>query len=154
PPSVHPSGELVAFDGGPRTPALVPSTSLLDAVRYIATSALLARTWPRSVGVRHEVALAAAGYLLRRGLPVGVVQTIIGAAAREAGDEETRDRVRDVLTTARRLDSGGHATGGTRLGELLGAGVLEKLESWFDFHAGRTVGSDGRAPGHDVWAQA
>jgi hypothetical protein len=157
PPSLHPSGELIAFEGDPRTPALVSGPSLVDAVRCIAVAALLARTWPRGIGVRHEIALAAAGYLLRRALPVETVQTIIGAAAREAGDEETRDRVRDVLTTAHRLDHGGRATGGTRLAELLGAGVLEKLESWFgadDFHDGEPVRSAARAPGDTVWGKA
>ena len=131
PPSLHPSGEVVAFDGAPRKPAVVAAALLVEAVRHLAVAALLARAWPRTGGVRHEIALAAAGFLLRRAVTTDVVQTIIGAAARVAGDEETRDRVRDVLTTAHRLAHGGHATGGPRLAELLDAGVLDKFEAWF-----------------------
>ena len=118
-------------------------------------TALLGRAWPRTVGVRHEIALAAAGYLLRRAVAVDAVQTIIGTAARLAGDEETRARVQDVLTTARRLAQGGHATGGTRLAELLGAGVLEKLETWFGpdtFDAGAAFTSGGASG--EVWSKA
>jgi hypothetical protein len=158
PPSVHPSGERIAFDGDPRTPAVVPAAPLMKVVLFIAVTALLARVWPREVGVRHHLALAAAGYLLRRGVPVDVVQTIVGAAAREAGDEETRDRMRDVLTTAQRLARGGQATGGTRLAELVGAPVLEKLASWFGpdtFRAGDETFTDaGSSAGGDIWSKA
>jgi hypothetical protein len=157
PPSIHPSGEAIAFEGEPRTPAVVPGARLVEAARSIAVTALLARVWPREVGVRHQLALAAAGYLLRRGVPVNVVQTIVGAAAREAGDEETRDRMRDVLTTAQRLARGGQATGGIRLAELVGAPVLEKLSSWFGsdtFRTGETFTDTGSSFENDIWSKA
>ncbi len=155
PPSVHPNGDVIAFEGEPRTPAVVPTALLVAAVRSIAVTALLARIWPREVGVRHHLALAAAGYLLRRAVPVEVVQTIVGAAAGVAGDEETRDRVRDVLTTAQRLARGGQATGGPRVAELVGAPVLEKLASWFGpdtFDTGTSF--TGAGSSGNIWSRA
>src|SRR5262249_28549157 len=80
-----------------------------------------------------------------------------GAAARVAGDEETRDRARDVLTTAQRLARGGQATGGTRLAELVGVPVLEKLASWFGpdtFRAGEAFTDAGSSADGGIWSKA
>jgi hypothetical protein len=139
PGSHHPSGEACEFVGEfcPR-PALVPTAALEAAVLHVAVATLLARYWPRTAGIRHEVALAAAGFLLRRLIPVDTVAVVISVAAQVAGDEEARARGRDAVTTARQLNAGRSATGGARLAELLGAPVVEKLESWFgpeNFHA-------------------
>jgi replicative DNA helicase len=141
PPSMHPNGEIVAFDGDPKGPAIVPAETLLESIRAIATTVVLARAWPE-VGVRHEVALAAAGFLLRRGLTLELVQRIIGTAASLAGDEETPGRLRDVVSTSHRLAQGGNATGGPKLAALLGDAVVGKLASWF--------GPDGRDDGNSV----
>jgi hypothetical protein len=158
PPSWHPEGDQYVFEGAPRTPAMVPASALEAAVLHVAVASLFARYWPRSSGIRHEVAGAAAGYLLRRALSTEIVQAIIDAAARYAHDEETHSRLRNVATTARKLAAGGHATGGRRLAELLDAPVVEKLETWFgpdSFHAGTSLASvNGRPAGDDVWSRA
>jgi hypothetical protein len=129
PPSVHPTGEPVSFDAD-GTPETVDTGTLDKAVRQLAVTALVARHWPRQPGARHELALALAGFLLRRDVEAPVLQQILETATRIAGDEESQDRGRAVETTAARLAAGEPTTGGPSLADLLERRVVTRLERW------------------------
>lgn len=135
PPSAHPSGEVVRWDQDD-APAEVDAATLERAVRHLAAAALLTRHWPGR-GARHDAALAVAGALLRAGWAADEVEHFIEAVALAAGDEETRDRVRTVASTAARLAEGGAATGLPRLRELIDARVVDALVSWLGLREGR-----------------
>src|SRR5262249_26168231 len=64
-PSEHPSGETYCWHEF-TNPAQIQAKDLRTIVAEIAAASLLARYWPRK-GVRHEVAVALAGGLLRAG---------------------------------------------------------------------------------------
>lgn len=125
PPSVHPSGERVEW-GADDAPAPIDAAKLREAVAHLACACLLARHWP-GIGARHEVALAAAGYLLRAGASVETVARIVGGAARVSGDSEWRDRERAARDTAH---AAGPTTGGPKLGALIGDAMVDRLSIW------------------------
>jgi hypothetical protein len=131
PPSLHPSGEELAWsDEG--EPARIAAPTLERAVARVAACALVSRHWPER-GSRHQAALALAGLLLRGGLDEDATTTLITTAARIAGDEEWHARADDVRTTARRLAFGEETTGGPRLAEVLGGNgekVVMRLKQW------------------------
>jgi hypothetical protein len=146
PHSLHESGEVVSFDeDGP--PAHVPITILHRGVAVLAATTLLARHWPRHPGSRHDLALALAGYLLRRGLDAAMVRAIIGTAARIAGDPEVANRVAAVGSTAAALAAGRPATGGGTLADLLGPTVVAKLTAWLN--RGPAAAGDGAGAAAD-----
>src|SRR5262249_48130528 len=60
----------------------------------------------------HDASLALAGGLLRDGWEADQVAAIVEGVCAAAGDEEQPDRVRSVIDTARRLDSGNPQTTG------------------------------------------
>lgn len=129
-PSVHPAGDRYTWGEGEISE--IPGSQLLQYAREVATAALLVRHWPTRG--RHELALAAAGYLGRRLAPERV-EAIIEAAAAAAGDEEWRDRVRAVRDTLDNLAAGGAVTGGNTL-EQLAPGVPEILSRWWGWGRG------------------
>ncbi len=131
PPSVHPTGEPIEWelDGDPGT---VTADELRRSVTMLAVTALLSRHWPKTSGTRDDIAMAAAGLLLRAGLPEDLVDRVTECAARVAGDEDSKDR-RKAKGTAEALAAGKRVTGGTRLGELLtgdGPRVVEQIQRW------------------------
>src|SRR5262249_32699947 len=127
PPSMHPSGEVVEFDGHPGRPAEVDGGSLTVAVSRLAACTLLARHWPTKPGMPQGGATASAGFLLRGGLEEAPAVTLVEHAARTAGDEQWKDRAADVRKTARTLAAGQPATGGPMLIVLLSEAVVERL---------------------------
>jgi putative DNA primase/helicase len=133
PPSQHPNGEYLAFEGGPGTfPEAVPMpASLPTDVRDLAIAILLGRHWPGE-GARHDASLAAAGFLLREGFTPERVERIIAGATQIAGDDQVGDRLADVRTTAEKLAAGEPATGGPTLEQVLTAGkkVVAQLKTW------------------------
>jgi replicative DNA helicase len=138
PPSLHPSGEPYRWerDGDP---ALSDAATLRRAVARIAAGALLARYWP-STGSRHDASLALAGWLLRGGWEEDEAARFIDTVAEAAGDEEHRQRVENIRTTARRLRDGGEATGAPSLARLLtddGDAIITRVAEWLDLAAGR-----------------
>jgi hypothetical protein len=63
PPSRHPSGEVYEWEGN-GDPAEIEPEALLKAVRATAAAALIGMYWPDpGSGVRHDCALALAGYV-------------------------------------------------------------------------------------------
>jgi len=134
PPSVHPSGELLAWEKDGE-PAVVTADALRRAVAMVAATAMLARRWP--AGSRHDAALALAGLLCRGGMAHHNTERIMEVVARTAGDHEWGDRVRAVEDTAAEIAAGKPATGGPRLAQLLpdGEQVVGKLRDWLELRS-------------------
>jgi hypothetical protein len=132
PGSEHESGEPIEFtaDG---EPARVDGSVLRCCGLHLAIAALLVRHWPAK-GARHEAVLAAAGFLLRAGIDVAHVASILTHAARHADPSADLGIVRtDIVTTADKLTEDVATTGGGRLAELLrgdGAAVVRRLRQW------------------------
>lgn len=129
PPSVHPSGEVLAWE----VPLAVPATTTLEhlesAVRDLAAVALVARAWPGE-GRRHEAALALAGTLLEGGVHADEVATFVDLVCEGAGDDEPEDRRRAVESTAAARESGQAVSGGDKLADVLGPLVVRQLTKW------------------------
>ena len=118
-PSRHPSGEQYEWERQEGQPAVVTAEELSRSVRHLAAATLLAKHYPAK-GSRHHACLALAGALLRAGWSRDSVSTFVWAVARAAGDDEVDARVRNVETTAARLEEGHDATGPTYLGRNRG----------------------------------
>jgi hypothetical protein len=128
PNSTHPSGERYTW-ATCGEPAVVEAEDLTRAVRWLAAASLLVRYWP-VVGSRHKAALALAGGLLRAGWTKGTVTTFIEAVCEAARDDETRSRLRDVASTAARIEEDGATTGWPTLAQFLGAPVVDRVQEW------------------------
>jgi P4 family phage/plasmid primase-like protien len=131
PGSTHPSGEEIRWDQDGE-PARLDGAVLRDRVARLAALALLARRWP-GAGTRHEVALAAAGFLARAGFDEALVVRAIGAIARLADDPEWSDRQRAARDTVAKVAAGEPVTGGPRLADLLtgdGEKAVRQLRRW------------------------
>jgi hypothetical protein len=129
PPSVHPSGELLSWEGE-YNPAPVVATELTACVAQLAAASLLAETWPRQTGSRHEFALASSGLLARGGALESLAVKMITAAARYAGDDEVDDREQTVHDTYLKLAQGEAVTGRAKAVEQLGEEVVKRLNEW------------------------
>ena len=130
PPSIHPSGEVFAWDVD-GDPAEVDAARLQTAVAQVAAAALVARHWP-AVGSRHDTANALGGFLFRGGWAEEKILTFAEAVCIAAHDEEVRDRLAAVRSTIKTLRADKKATGGPTLAELLSDGpkVLDRLFDW------------------------
>ena len=143
PPSLHPSGERLRWEkGGPS--AKVKTEELIRAVKLVAAAALSARHWPAR-GNRNEAALALAGTLLRAGWSLEATADFIAATARAAGDEEWRSRGAAASSTEAKLANDDEVTGATRLGELVGDAVVDKMLEWLEISAGNNNKNDSEA---------
>jgi hypothetical protein len=144
-PSVHPSGEAYRWSRSGLQPAEISAKDLTRACRELATAGLIARHLPElrdnrtgAGGGRHDLALALAGFMLRRGLSEDTVLKILRPAWDAkgfAGDERARREAhRDlealVPDTAQRIRQGDPATGGRRLDELV-PGLPRKLADYW-----------------------
>jgi hypothetical protein len=130
PPSVHPSGEMIAWDSEGE-PATVAAGDLQVAVAKVAAAALIARHWPAE-GSRHEAARALAGLLLRAEWTEEAVITFIEAIITAARDPECRDRIASVRSTVKARAAEKRTTGGPTLASLLSDGekVVERVREW------------------------
>jgi len=128
PPSLHPDNERYRWEDFGE-PAPIDGRVLRNQVAQLAACALLARHWPAE-GSRQDTALALAGSLLRGGWDVEDVEHFIEAVAQAAGDEETSKRVTAGEFTAKRLHTGGRATGWPTLAALVGDQVADRVAAW------------------------
>jgi len=128
PPSMHPSTELIYWDSE-GVPLEISATDLEHQVGLLAASSLIARHWPKQ-GSRQDVALALAGALLREGWSVDQAKMLIGAITTAAGDEEGRKREQAVGDTAEKIAEGQPTTGWTRLSEMVGTGVVNRMRNF------------------------
>jgi len=135
PPSTHPDGEVLAWDGEIR--ASSPSVdALLRAHRLLATAALVAAHYPPP-GARHDWTLAVSGVLRKLGLPFEEADSVISEASRLAGEPLLSDRKTEIHSTYTRSDDF-HIAGFERLRELSGPELVSALQKIWD---------DGEEPG-------
>jgi hypothetical protein len=126
PPSLHPDGlPYVWMNDG--KPCEVEAERLRVISAMIATVAYAAESW--SVGSRHDLALALAGFLARR-LDEPEVLSLIRAVATVATDAEMPDREAAVETTVRRLQAGQSVAGLPTL-DSLAPELARALASWW-----------------------
>lgn len=144
-PSKHPCGELITWSESGLETCRMDAEGLTEACRKLAASTLIARHLPElkdkrtnAGGGRHNLALAIAGFLLRRELSEEDVLALMLAgwdARGFAGDQVAqREAHRDleglVRDTARRIRDGEEATGGRKLEELV-PGLPRKLADFW-----------------------
>jgi len=151
PPSIHPSGERLAWAGGAldAEPAHVEIADLQRAVARVAAAALLSRHYP-APGSRHNHALALAGLLLLGEMSVDDARQLVGVIARAAGDEEAIDRERAADDTAARIAAGERVTGANRLAEIIGADgqrIVAAARKWLGLRDTPSAGAQQRDPG-------
>lgn len=131
PPSSHPSGEELFWEGEPfggeRGPLSIEPGKLAAQVALLGLGAVLLSAWPGEGG-RHSAYLALAGGLLRYGDGVHPfweenIVPLIEALADETGDDDGgSSRVDETVeTTIRRLTEGKKVQGFPKLGEIIGA---------------------------------
>ncbi len=106
-----------------------------------ASTALLARHWPKQSGSRHELALGLGGLLLRGGLSDKVTSRIVRTAARIAGDNEAKDRVQAVRDTAKRLAKNKPVKARRTVADLMGNEVVDRLRDWLGLKSAASNGS-------------
>lgn len=129
PPSIHPSGEKIAWTDPSAEIAEVDAERLLAGCRKLAAVALLARRWKK--GQRHDLALAIAGGLLRSELwDEDEIEELISTVSEVAGDDEVGDRLTAIKTTKDQIDRGRKAVGWPKLAKLLGEKVVKCLREW------------------------
>lgn len=88
-PSKHPSGEQYRWGAGGHVVTKVAREDLQRCCRELASAALIAQALPKTSseggGGRHDLALALAGFMLRRGLDEGTVLGILVGAGMRRG---------------------------------------------------------------------
>jgi hypothetical protein len=127
------TGELVEWSKDSE-PARVSEADITKAVKRLGAATLLAHNWPQE-GSRQDAALALAGGLLRAGLSETEAARFIEAVCEAAGDEETRERVKTVCYTSRKLEIGASVTGWTRLSEILDKRIVSRACDWLEAQA-------------------
>lgn len=125
PPSRHPSGDRYRWLRGPLHPPLVHPAELDAFLDDLLIAFALHAGW--TDGSRHLLALPAAGWLARRGVPEARTQRIIVAVEHLHPNADYRDRERAVAATYRRVAEGGQATGFPTLERLLPADAVRFL---------------------------
>lgn len=128
PPSLHPSGEALAWESEGDPFDMTPE-DMYGAARNVALAALLARHWPGQ-GARHVVTGHLTGFLLHAGLDVADVVRVIRTAARIAGDPDLDDREKYVRSTFDKFKAGERITGGPKLAAEVGQPVVDKMRAW------------------------
>ena len=126
PPSVHPSGEVLAWVSDLGTPAEVAAPVLIRSAKLLATAAIIGRHYAPP-GARHEWTLALAGTLKRRGVSEEEMVDLITQAGEWSHDHEIKDRCSEVKSTYAHSDEDDPITGATRLKELATEGLVESL---------------------------
>lgn len=140
PPSTHPSGEAVAWEG-PKGHhfAEIDGDDLRRRVRCLAGVAVLVRLYPVASGGRHDAAGALASVLARSEVAdFAPVPALVSAIAIAAGDDDPDDRATYAADTVAALERGEAVTGAPRLAELLcrsdaDRAMLRKALDWLGF---------------------
>ena len=132
PPSVHPSGEIVAWENEDTMPATVPIATTVRAVGWIASAAMIIRHWDDWAGKHHDLIGALAGGMLRARVSAETVESFVRVIMTYSGDHEPWDRINMVRSTAERLkeDPDAPVTGFPSLREIIGSDYVKRLISW------------------------
>ena len=130
PPSVHPSGEEIIWEGeewgGADGPEVVDGARLNLQVAIIGLSAALLSVWPQQ-GSRHETYLALAGALLDDAGQVhgfwernaGMLIRVLAEVTADDDGPESRE-AETIPSTIRSIRQGQNVVGFGKLGELIG----------------------------------
>jgi hypothetical protein len=136
PPSIHPDGDQYIWHEADGEPPTIAGAELSRVARELAAATLLLRCYPKP-GMRHDFALALAGFLLRQsGWDAARTKNFVCAVASSAGDDEIKDRESAVETTSERLATDAKALGGTRFREIVGNAVFDTFCDWMGFAKG------------------
>ena len=127
PGSVHPTGELVAFDTEGE-PATVAYDDIEFACLKLAIATVLSRSW--ASGHRHDLALATSALFAKARWRIDDAETVIRAVASATGDDEMEDRLAAVTDTYERFEAGATIEGYNKLCELLGQETADGLQKW------------------------
>jgi len=126
PPSVDEDGLPRVWVDDALEPAEVDAEELQRACTLTAVAAAVLPHY--RTGVRHQLALALAGWLRKCNRPEADARAIVGALAQATGDTELTDRLRAVQDTyAKPLES---VLGYSALRQLLPAETCERLADW------------------------
>lgn len=129
------TGEPIEWDVN-GTPARLETTFLQSRVGALAAACLLARHWPSPAagehGARHHASLALAGGLVRSEWTETETLHFIEAVCIAAQDEETRARLQNVASTARKQATGEKITGWPTLSQCVGEKVVRRVREWLD----------------------
>jgi hypothetical protein len=136
PPSMHPSGERLAWEVF-REASAVEFGLLRQSVAWVATAAILARHWP-SAGSRHAVAGLVAGLLVALKLEPLTIEKIVECAATIAGDNDVPDRTRFARETVKTFAEGGKVGGGPKLADEMGPEIVKRIREWFEDTTGKS----------------
>ena len=128
PPSVHESGEPIAFDQQGEL-ASVSADELQEKVARLAAATLLVRHWPQE-GSRQHAAMALAGGLARAGWEPQDIRHFILEMAKAAGDEQATQRANCVDGTEKKVQSDTPVTGWPRLSQMIGGHIVDRLRTW------------------------
>jgi hypothetical protein len=145
PPSTHPSGETVEWVlPGPASD--VDGKTISEAFDDYASACLLATIWTE--GVRQDLALYVAGYLLKAGCPTARVQRILDPVIAYYDDPNDVQKRRDaVAQTIQKFEHNpGDVAGLKKLRELLGENRAKKLVDRLEIWLGLRRGSDDDRP--------
>jgi predicted P-loop ATPase len=129
PPSIHPTGERLKWDGLLLDEASVDAESLTRAHRLLATAAFVARHYA-APGTRHDWCLALAGVLRGVGLTEEETQKVIVEAGRYAGEQKPDDRRTEIHSTYARSEEEPIA-GAQALRELAGDAFVKSVNKFW-----------------------
>lgn len=104
PPSVHPDGQKLAWEGKLENPVELSGDVLKRCVALTATTAEIARHY-NPPGSRHEWGLALSATLKQLGLDLNETLKVFTIAAGIAGDEKVGDRLRAAQDTFAKTDN-------------------------------------------------
>lgn len=127
PGSIHESGETIEWhESG--TPANVEYEDLKRRLAKLASAAYLARFWKG--GLRHHIAMALSGALVRRGWTESEIAEFVRAVCIAAKDSQIEDRLRCVADTVEKHKSGESVTGIPELAKLTSRDAVRKICDW------------------------
>ena len=128
PGSIHESGEVVRFekDGDP---GQTTWAVLEDSARKVALATVLHKVWNK--GIRHSLALAAAGFLVCRKWSQEDVNHLISCMADETMDEDLQDRLACVETTFTAFSNGQSVAYKDSMISHLGETIYAAVCNWF-----------------------
>jgi hypothetical protein len=125
---MHVTGEMVQWSSEGE-PAQVAGQDLKRAVLELAVCCLLHQHYPGQ-GTRHQAALVLGGFLARAGWNADAIEHLVEVLARNAGDDDVRDRVEAATSAVGVKANGQDVSGFTRLAEVWGEDVAKTLGKW------------------------
>lgn len=132
PPSVHPSGEIVAFEPGfDKEPAEIAGSMLIRCVEEAAAAALVARAFPCEGG--HKPAQVLGGFLARAGWTSPRVELFARAVMAHVGRQHAKDHIRTARDAAEAHERGGNAFGFPQLVETFGEKRAKSIAKWLHY---------------------